>query len=95
MLSYDKMVCRSPANFKLPPTADQTLSVPLGISFNEEEFNPWTEGLPRFRFYKQPVIVRAEPDEVQVGKMTEVWVIADDDSEFWEPIPTQGKTALG
>jgi hypothetical protein len=36
VLSYDKMICRSPAEFKLPPTADTTLSVPLGVSFNED-----------------------------------------------------------
>ena len=40
------------------------------------------------------MLIRAEPDEVEVGKMAEVYVIADDNSEFWEPIPT-GKGALG
>jgi len=32
--------------------------------------------------------VRCEPDEVEVGKMMEVYVFADENSEFWEPIPT-------
>ena len=36
----------------------------------------------------------ATPDEVEVGKMAEVYITADDNSEFWEPIPT-GKSTLG
>lgn len=51
ILSYDKVVCRSPSEFKLPPNADQTISVPIGIGFLDEEFNPWTETIHRFRFY--------------------------------------------
>lgn len=27
--------------------------------------------------------------------MAEVWVVADEESEFWEPTPTSGKGALG
>ena len=38
------------------------------------------------------MIVRAEPDEVEVGKMAEVYIFADDDSEFWEPIPASRAT---
>lgn len=30
------------------------------------------------------MLVRAEPDEVEVGKMAEVYIFADEDSEFWE-----------
>ena len=33
VLSYDKMICKSPAEFKLPATSDATLSMPIGISF--------------------------------------------------------------
>lgn len=81
-------MCRSPPDFKLPPTADFTLSVPIGVAFVEEEFEPWTESIHRFRYYKQPNIVKVEPDEVEVGKMAEILIIADEESEFWEPIPT-------
>ena len=84
ILSYDKLICRSPPDFKLPPTSDQTISVPIGVSFQEEEFEPWTESTHRFRYYAPPVLVRAEPDEIEVGKMAEVYVFADDNSEFWE-----------
>lgn len=59
------------------------------MGFLDEEYEPWTESVHRFRFYQSPLIVRADPDEVEVGKMAEVYVFADDNSEFWEPIPTQ------
>jgi len=94
VLSYDKMICRSPPDFKLPPTADSTISVPIGVGFLDEEYEPWTESVHRFRFYNPPVIIRADPEEVEVGKMAEVYVFADENSEFWEPIPTQ-RGALG
>lgn len=94
VLGYDKLVCRSPPDFKLPPTADLSLSVPIGIAFTEEEFEPWTETLHRFRFYKTPTILKAEPDEVEVGKIAEILVIADENSEFFEPAPAS-KGALG
>lgn len=66
----------------------------MSIAFLEDEFDPWTESITRFRFYAPPVLVRADPDEVEVGKMAEIYVFADDNSEFWEPIPTS-KGSLG
>jgi hypothetical protein len=94
ILAYDKLMCRSPSEFKLPPNSDQTLSVPISIAFLEEELEPWTDSVHRFRFYSIPTIIRADPDEVEVGKMAEVYVFADDNTEFWEPIPTS-KGSLG
>ena len=94
ILAYDKIMCRSPPEFKLPPNSDQTLSVPVSIAFLEEELEPWTESIHRYRFYGLPIIIRADPDEVEVGKMAEVFVFADEKSELWEPIPT-GKSYLG
>ncbi len=38
----------------------------------------------RYRFYTDPTIVSCDPDEVEVGKMAEVYVYADENSEFWE-----------
>lgn len=84
ILSYDKMICKSPPEFKLPATSDATISVPVGVSFMEDEFEPWTESTHRFRFYQPPMLVRADPDEIEVGRMAEVYVFADDNSEFWE-----------
>jgi len=77
----------------LPQGADQRLSVPIGISFNDEEFKPWTEDLHRFRFYTNPKIKAAIPDEVKIGRMAEIMLIAEDDSPaFFETVPT-GKSS--
>ena len=54
ILAYDKIMCRSPSEFKIPGSADNTLSVPIGVGFMEEEFEPWTMSLHRFRFYNPP-----------------------------------------
>lgn len=93
VIDYTKLVCRSPASFNLPQGGDERMSVPIGISFMGEEFRPWTEGLHRFRFYLNPVIREAVPDEVKIGKMAEIILLADEDSpHFFEPVPT-GKTS--
>jgi len=72
----------------LPQGADQTISVPFGISFMDDEFKPWTEGTNRYRFYVNPAIVSAEPDEVKIGRMTEIYLTADISAPFFEPVPT-------
>jgi len=89
VMDYTKLVCRSPADFHLPYGASENISVPFGISFNSEEFKPWTEGLNRFRFYNNPVIAEAVPNEVTIGKMAEIHLLADEGStHFFEPVPT-------
>lgn len=88
VLDYEKLMCRSPADFKLPQGGDQSISVPFGVSFNGEEFQPWTQDLNRFSFYVQPKIAYATPSEVEIGKMSEIYLTADDDSLFFEPTPT-------
>ena len=62
--------------------------MPIGVAFQEDEFHPFTESLHRFRFYQPPHLIAVDPDECEVGRIVEVYVYADDDSEFWEPIPT-------
>jgi hypothetical protein len=44
------MACRSPESFA--KEGGDAYSVPFGISFNDEEFKPWTKGINRFRFYQ-------------------------------------------
>ncbi len=51
VLDYNKLVCRSPGDFALPVTADEQLSLPVGIAFQEEEYKPYTIDLHRFQFY--------------------------------------------
>ena len=78
------MICKSPPDYGLQELYGSSVSVPIGISFGDEEMDPWTESTHRFRYYQPPKLVRAEPDEIEVGKMAEVYIFADEDSEFWE-----------
>ena len=84
VLDYSKMICRSPEEFALPEGADEMFSVPFGIAFGEEEFKPWTMSTHRYRFYKQPKIEYAMPEEVKIGKFSEIYVYAYDDALFFE-----------
>ena len=68
------MICRSPEEFMLPEGADQHLSVPLGIAFGEEEFKPYTLGTHRYRFYPEPYLEQALPEEIRIGKFAEIYV---------------------
>jgi hypothetical protein len=88
VMDYTKLICKSPPDFKLPNGADEFLSVPFGIAFNKEELQPWTEDLHRFRFYTQPKIAEANPDEIQIPKMAEIFVTADEGTKFFEPVPS-------
>jgi hypothetical protein len=62
--------------------------VPFSIALSSDEFDPWTETSHKFRFYEQPVIVKCEPCEVDVGTISEVLVWADDSYSFFEPLPS-------
>lgn len=63
-------------------------SVPFSIAFGDEEFKPWTLSTHRYRFYKQPKIEYAMPEEVRIGKFSEIYVYAYDDALFFEPLPS-------
>ena len=76
------MVCRSPEGFSIKETLGEAFSIPLGISFGEEEFKPWTKNTQRFHFYTQPVIDYAEPNEIKIGKMAEIYVFTEEGSRF-------------
>lgn len=80
MLDYYKMICRSPEGFKKGEM--EALSVPIGISFGDEEFKPWTKDTHRFHFYNQPIVETAEPSEIKIGKMGEIYVFTADGSSF-------------
>lgn len=84
VLDYNKMICRSPEEFALPEGADEMFSVPLSIAFGEEQFKPYTNSPHRYRFYKQPAIERAAPEEIRIGKFAEIFVYAYEDALFFE-----------
>jgi hypothetical protein len=90
VLSHDKMICQSPANFNIPKQASLPFSVPFSIAFNKDEYDPWTQSAHRFRFYQNPYITKCTPTESEVGKMQEVYAYASSDTEFIQPIPIEG-----
>lgn len=84
VLDYTKLICRSPEEFALPEGADQMLSVPIGIAFGDDEFKPYTLGTTRYRFYVQPAIEAAYPEEVRIGKFSEIYLYAYEENLFFE-----------
>lgn len=58
--------------------------MPIGIAFADDEFKPYTLGTHRFRFYPEPRLESAFPEEVRIGKFSEVFVYAYEDSPFFE-----------
>lgn len=86
VLSYDKMVCRSPSDFQLLSPAAFPEDVPFSIAFTAEEYDPWTQSSHKFRFYEQPMIIYSDPREVEVGIISEVLIYGDEKSTFFEPV---------
>ena len=56
--------------------------MPFSISFGESEYKPWTQDLHRFRYYEQPWLGTATPDEINIRKKTEIYVEAYDGYTF-------------
>ena len=83
-MDYSRLICRSPEEFMLPEGADQHFSVPLSIAFGEEEFKPYTMSTHRYRFYPEPRLELALPEEVKIGKFQEIYVYAYEDQPFFE-----------
>jgi hypothetical protein len=60
------------------------------VAFQEDLYYPYTEGSTKFRLYRQPYLVDIDPVESQVGRLTEVYITADETDSFWQPIPLGG-----
>jgi len=83
IIDYEKLLCRTPPGFTYPTTAELPVSVPVSISLSDKElFNPWTETPHRFVFYQAPKITGIEPEEIEIGVTKEIFLTAEDDSEF-------------
>lgn len=97
VLSYGRMVCKTPAGLTQTLPAVWPVDMPFGVALSLDNFDPWTEDSHKFRFYKQPQIARLEPAETDIGMLTEVVVIIDTeetdpgnlahDNVFFEPLP--------
>lgn len=92
ILSFERVACKAPSDYKLVPPAAFPEDVPFSIAFTSDEYDPWTETSHKFRFYDQPVLIKCDPCEVDVGTMTEVLVWADENTEFFEPVPINKPT---
>jgi len=92
ILSYNRLVCRSPPGLSIVSPQVWPLDVPFAVALTNDNFDPWTETSHKFRFYKQPVIDHIIPAEVNVGLMTEVIAIiepdeAHPDNVFFQALP--------
>jgi len=67
ILSYNRMTCATPAGFTQKEPVEYPADVPFSIALMNDSFEPWTDTGHKFRFYKQPVIAKVEPNEVEVG----------------------------
>jgi hypothetical protein len=94
ILSYERITCKAPAEYKLSAPGILPEDVPLSIAFTSDENDPWTETSHKFRFYDQPVIARCDPCEVNVGDIREIFVWADENSQFFEPLPGVSKSGI-
>ena len=84
MLDNEHLICKSPPEgISLPDDADEALSMPFSVAFQEDIYYPYTEGPQKFRLYRHPALVDVYPTETQVGKLTEVYVYADESDGFW------------
>lgn len=68
---------------QLPDTASEDITVPFSIAFQDDMYFPYTMSAHKFGLYKQPKLIDVYPDEIQVGKLTEVYITADENDPFW------------
>jgi hypothetical protein len=92
VLSFDKMVCKTPNEFTLLEPESFPVDIPFSIAFGDDVYDPWTNTHHKFRFYEQPRIISSDPIEVEVGIITEVLVFAEEGSTFFDPVPVNHVT---
>ena len=85
VLDNEHMICKSPSEqITLPEGADETITVPFSIAFQQDMYYPYTEGTQKYRLYKHPTLTDISPQDADVGKLTAVYITADEDSGFWQ-----------
>ena len=82
------MVCKAPADYKPSPPGILPEDVPVSIALTTDENDPWTETSHKFRFYQQPILASCDPCEADVGQIREIYLWADEASQFFEPLPS-------
>lgn len=94
VIAYERLACRAPADYKPSSPGTYPEDVPLSIAFSSDENDPWTETSHKFRFYEQPVLAKCDPCEAEVGSIREVYVWADENSQFFEPLPSVSRSEV-
>lgn len=61
VVSYDRLACRAPSEFKLSPPSVFPQDLPFSIALTTDEYDPWTESSHKFRLYDQPTLLRSDP----------------------------------
>ena len=86
-IDYNKISCLSPNNYKIPDSGQMPFTVPFGIAFNDEEFNPWTESSHTFTFYSNPDVKKIYPNEFSTKEIVPILLTAKDkmDKTFTTP----------
>lgn len=74
ILSYSRIVCRSPPGLTLTRPSASPIDIPFGVALTSDVFDPWTETAHKFRYYHQPEIELIQPVESTVGILTEIVV---------------------
>lgn len=69
--------------------------MPFSIAFSNDEYDPWIDTSHKFRFYEQPIVLKSEPQEVEVGTISEVLVWADENTEFFDPVMINKPITVG
>lgn len=83
VLDDENLICKSPSDsLMLPDSANSEISLPFSIAFQDDIYFPYTYGTQKFRLYKQPETLSADPNEGSVSSLTEVYVNADTSSGF-------------
>lgn len=86
------MVCKAPTDYNLLAPAAFPQDVPFSIALTSDEYDPWTESSHKFRIYDQPILIKSEPNEVDIGTISEVLVWTDENTPFFEPVPVNKPT---
>lgn len=94
IISYERIVCKAPADYKPSTPGTFPVDVPISIALTNDENDPWTETSHKFRFYQQPTLLKCDPCEVDVGTIREIFVTADENSQFFEPLPSISKSGV-
>ena len=85
VLDNEHLICKSPPEqISLPDEADEVISVPFSVAFQDEIYYPYTEGPQKFRLYKHPNLIDIYPSASNIGHLTEVYVFSDSVDGFWQ-----------